>query len=373
MRLAHVAGRGAVSGFGRGRRALVDGVFAGGSALRPRARTAAFAVATGVAAELPAGCVEANGGDADEPLVLAAALAAATEALAEAGEPDRRRLGLVLASTKADLAGIVGDGDGLGSPMRLCERLASRLSLGGERAAVSCACASGLLAVGMAARRLAAGSAERVLVVGVDVLTEFVMAGFAGMHALDAGACRPFDRSRRGISLGEGAGALLLSALPKESLGVAVAGHAGANDACHVTGPDREGTGIGLAALRAIAAAGLAPADLDVLHLHGTGTLANDSTEAIGLARAFGGRTPPAFGSKAQTGHTLGAAGLLELLISAEALDRRSAPANVGLVEPDVDPGLDLVRAARSLPRARAALKVASGFGGVQAAVVLRA
>ena len=149
--------------------------------------------------------------------------------------------------------------------------------------------------------------------------------------------------------------------------------HGGANDACHVTGPDREGKGLALAAARALAQAGADPRDVDVVHLHGTATQANDTTEALGLVSLFGGRTPPAFGSKAQTGHTLGAAGVLETIAAIEALQRGSAPANLGLDDPDVDAGLDLVRAERTLPRARTALKVASGFGGIQAAVVLRA
>ncbi|MBX3464606.1 MAG: hypothetical protein KF830_15665 [Planctomycetes bacterium] len=362
-----VAGRGAVTAFGAGRTSLAEALWAGRSAVRPRHRTAAFAVPTAVAAEFPAGVLPPG-----EPALQAAVLAA-HEALAEAGEPPRADLGLVLASTKADLSGVVGAGEGLGQPWRLAHRLARTLELGGPLLSVSCACASGLVAVAAAARRLAAGECDRMLVVGVDVLHEFVLAGFGSLNALDPAACRPFDRARRGVSLGEGAGALLLTRHSGESLGVAVAGHGGANDACHVTGPDRAGRGLALAAARALALAGVAPADVDVVHLHGTATQANDATEALGLVGLFGGRTPPSFGTKAQTGHTLGAAGVLEALAAIEALQRGTAPANVGLDDPDVDPGLDLVRAERHLPRARCALKVASGFGGIQAAVVLRA
>ena len=107
--------------------------------------------------------------------------------------------------------------------------------------------------------------------------------------------------------------------------------------------------------------------------MHGTATAANDATEAIGLGALFGGRTPPAFGTKGQTGHTLGASGVLETIVTLAALQRARAPANVGLEDSDVDPALDLVRTPRTLVRARHALKVASGFGGVQAATVVRA
>jgi len=370
-RAVHVAGRGAVSGFGAGVATLAARVWGGHSAVRARARTAAFPAPTAVAAEVPAGWLPPGVAEAELPRLLARA--AAREALAEAGSPDPGGIGLVLASTKADLSGVMGAGDGLGSPARLAARLADELALGGVRAVVSTACASGLVALSLAARRIARGEDERLLVVGVDALGAFVLAGFGSLHALDPGPCRPFDLGRRGISLGEGAGALLLSARASDSLGVAIAGHGGANDACDALLPDDGGQGLALAGARALARAGLAAADVDVIHVHGTGTLANDRSEALGLVRLFGGRTAPAFGTKAQTGHTLGAAGVLETVLAIEALRRRIAPPNAGLEEPDVEPRLDLVRDPRPLARARCALKVAGGFGGIQAALVLQA
>jgi len=366
-----VAGRGAVSTFGPHRGDLLEAVFAGTRGVAPRRRTAAFAAPTAVAAELDEATLSHLGGDTD--LAFRCACAAAQEALAEAGDPPRDQVALILASTKADLSGILDAGDGLGLPARLGQRLVHALGLGTLLGAVSCACASGVVALTMAARHIQAGACKRVLVLGVDVLHEFVMAGFGSLNALDPEACRPFDASRRGISLGEAAAALLLTAHEHESIGAALVGAGGANDACHVTGPDRQGAGLARAAARAIAAAGLEPGAIDVVHLHGTATVANDATEAMGLRQVFGGQTPPAFGTKGQTGHTLGAAGILETMIAFEALRRRVAPANAGLVNPDVDAGLDLVRTPRPLARARHALKVASGFGGIQAAVVLRA
>src|SRR5690606_5112186 len=139
----------------------------------------------------------------------------------------------------------------------------------------------------------------------------------------------------------------------------------------HVTGPDREGRGIALAAARALAHAGLEPTAIDLLHPHGTGTVANDTYEAIGLARLFGGRTPPACGTKSQTGDVLGAAGVVETLLAIEALQSGIVLPNIGLETSDVDPGLELVRNPRVLRDARRALKVSSGFGGMQAALVV--
>ena len=367
-RAVFVAGRGAVTTFGAGVGALVDAIWAGRSGVQPRRRTARYDVPTAVAAELPDGLLP-DAPESERPLHLARR--AALEALDEARAADRGAIGLVLASTKADLSGVVGPGEGLGCPARLARRLAGELGLQGVTGVVSTACASGLVALSLAARRIARGEDERLLVVGADALCEFILAGFGSLHALDPGVCRPFDVARRGVSMGEAAGALLLSAHAGESIGVALAGHGGANDACSAILPDDGGEGLALAARRALAAAGLAPREVDLVHAHGTATLANDRSEALGLVSLFGGRTPPVFGTKAQTGHTLGAAGVIETVLAIEALRRAEAPANVGLEESGVEPRLDLVREPRRLPRARCALKVAGGFGGIQAAVVL--
>ena len=380
-RAVHVAGWGAVTGFGPGAEALVQGIWAGASALAPRSRTAGGPVPTEVAAEVPG-----LGDWAHPERALHLAQLAAVEALSRAGGISGQEVPLVLASTKGELTGLgsgaargevlLAEGSGLGSPGHLARRLATRLHSPALLGAVSCACASGVLALALAARRISRGELDRVLVVGVDVLDGFILSGFGGLGALDPSACRPFDRDRRGVSLGDGAAAVLLTAHAEESIGARIVGRGGANDACHVTGPDRVGAGVRLAAERALQHAGLSTGDVDVVHLHGTGTRANDGAEALGLVDLFGGPTPPAFGTKAQTGHTLGAAGVLETCLLIEALRRGVAPPNVGLEHPDVAEHLDLVRSARALIAPvgeRVGLKVSSGFGGIAAALVVAA
>ena len=182
-RSVHVAGRGAISGFGRGLAVLVDEVFGGRTALRPRERTASFVAPTSVAAEIPVAAVGA--GVREVELISHVAAVAGREALDEAGVRGDD-IGLVLATTKADLSGITGEGAGYGSPMRLARSVATRLELARVHAAVSCACASGVIALAMAARRIAAGEVDRVLVIGVDVLNEFILRGFGAMHQQDA-------------------------------------------------------------------------------------------------------------------------------------------------------------------------------------------
>jgi len=366
-----IAGRGAVSGFGLGVKALCDGVFAGQTALQPRLRTGRYEVATTVIGEIPAGLLDPEIAENDLPRHTSRI--ACDEAFDEAGQPNRQRMGLVLATTKADMSGICGDGHGLGSPMYLARQLTNDLGLGLPPSALSCACASGVLGISTAARRIATGECDRMLVIAVDIINEFILKGFGGMGALDPERCRPFDAARRGVSLGDGAAAIVLSANERDSIGIRVAGYAGANDACHVTGPDYEGLGIGLAAKRAVAHAGLTMNDIDLMHLHATGTRANDKSEAIGLGNAWAGfadKTPPAFGSKSQTGHTLGAAGGIESLLAIAGLERHMVPKNVGLETSNCDARLDLPTTARELTRANHALKVASGFGGVQGAAV---
>jgi 3-oxoacyl-(acyl-carrier-protein) synthase len=357
----HVAGRGAFSAFGPGLGALLDGVFAGATALRARKRLAHVESQASVAAEVPGSLAH------ETELPFHMARAAASEALAAARA--RESIAFVLSSTKADMSGITGPGEGLGSPSRLARRLADDLGLGRPRAAVSCACASGLAALALAARWIAGGRAERVLVAGTDALSPFILRGFDSLLALDPGPCRPFDRERRGLSLGEAAGAILLARGGGE---VELAGWGESNDANHITGPSRDGGGLLAAMAQALAVAGTAPGEVDYVHLHGTGTVFNDAMEAVALGRLFEGPTPLASGTKAQTGHTLGAAGVIESLVAIEALRRGMAPGNVGLVESDVDSRVALPRSAARLPRARVALKVAAGFGGINAAAVFR-
>lgn len=371
-RPVYIAGRGAVTGFGRGLAALCDGVFAGESALRERHRTASFRAETTVCGEFPDDALSdptIREGD----LPLRAALLATEEAMAEAGQPDVSKMGVVLATTKGDMSGICGRGTGMGSPIRLGAMVSEALGFGLNPTGLSCACASGVAGITSAARRIASGECDRLAVVASDAVNEFILRGFGGLGALDPGPCRPFDAARRGVSLGDGAGAVVLSAFESESIGIRVSGYGGANDACHVTGPDYDGRGVGLAARRAVAHAGLGLEDIDALQLHATGTRANDSSEAIGLGDLWGevaASTPPAFGSKAQTGHTLGAAGVIESLLAIASLERQTVPANHGLTRSDCDARLNVRGQPQGLKRANHALKVAGGFGGVQSAVV---
>ncbi|HEY3817126.1 MAG TPA: beta-ketoacyl synthase N-terminal-like domain-containing protein [Polyangiaceae bacterium] len=232
------------------------------------------------------------------------------------------------------------------------------------------ACASSVLAIGLAVRCLARGACDVVLAGGFDDVTVFVASGFEALRATTASPPpRPFRLGRDGMSLGEGAAVLAL-ARSQPAARLFVTGFGASSDASHLTAPDREGSGLARAAIAALEEAGRP--EIDLVSPHATATPFNDSAEARAVARALSGQrsVPVMHPFKAQLGHTLGAAGALELLACGDAITRGVLPASAGAgaLDPDAP--------ARLLDRTEtgavgAALKLASAFGGANAALVL--
>ena len=294
--------------------------------------------------------------------------------------PPARR-GLVLSTTKAEIGVLerTARQETCSAPVQrhlfpalLAADLASAHDLAGPVQCVSAACISGVLAIQQGAILILEDKADVVLVVGVDLLSDFVLCGFTTLKSLETNGCRPFDLERKGLSLGEGAGALALArrdALPGPA--IVVSGWGSSNDANHLTGPSRDGSGLALAMNRALHAAGIAPAAIDFVHAHGTGTPFNDAMEGMALRLVFGERVPPFCSSKGLLGHTLGAAGVLETLVCLTAARQQLLPGTPGLRTPDPavpDSVLQVPRPAKSL---RHMLKVNAGFGGTNAALAL--
>jgi 3-oxoacyl-[acyl-carrier-protein] synthase II len=251
--------------------------------------------------------------------------------------------------------------------------VARALGLRGEVVTVSTACTSSAAALVMAADAVRLGEVERALVVGVDALGRFVHAGFDRLGALapDDLAPRPFCADRAGMWLGEAAAAALVT-----RGGAAVARYLGggaAGDGVHMTAPDREGRGLARAAARALAEAGAAPDAVRWVSAHATATRFNDAMEAAGLARVFGARVPPAHGAKPVLGHTLGASGLVEVVLCVEALRRGVRPPTHAPGPPD--PALPHVPVDRApAPMGRGvALSLNSAMAGHNTAVVVGA
>ena len=233
------------------------------------------------------------------------------------------------------------------------------------------ACASSTLAVGLAARWLDRDSCDLVLAGGFDEVTVLVAAGFEVLHATTSTPPpRPFRLGRDGMALGEGAAVLALARTSRREA-VRVLGFGAASDAGHLTAPDRTGLGLARAASAALAEAGVSK--VDIVSAHATATRFNDASEAQAIARVLGaeaGRSVVVHPFKAQIGHTMGAAGALELLACVDAMRRSVLPAAAGAgpIDPDARVRL-LERTAPGTPRI--ALKLSSAFGGSNAALVV--
>jgi 3-oxoacyl-[acyl-carrier-protein] synthase II len=246
---------------------------------------------------------------------------------------------------------------------------------------VSSACASGALALQSALAALRAGEVEVAIAGGADALCLTTYAGFNALRSVDAAPCRPFRRSRGGLSLGEGAGVLVLetaaSARARGATPLAeLAGAAASCDAHHMTAPLPDGNAAARAAREALEEAGLPPEAVDFVNAHGTGTPHNDAAEWAALHRVFGDRAGhvPVEATKALLGHLLGSAGALEAVTTVLGLRTGLLHAVPGDDDVDPDTPVDLVRVRpRRMPEARTALSLNLAFGGANAAVVLTA
>jgi len=260
-------------------------------------------------------------------------------------------------------------------PGGLLEEVHRQLGLTGECINISAACASSTIALAQGAELIASGYTNSVLVCCMDLVTEFVFSGFSSLLALAAGPCRPFDRDRNGLSLGEGAAALLLmngELARQESrshLGT-ILGWGAANDATHITAPARDGCGLRQAVLKALDIAGRHADEIAAVCAHGTGSVYNDLMELNALNQIFGNRRLPIFSIKGSIGHTLGAAGGIEAAVGLRTLSEQMAPPTVGFSNPEIG-AENKVSFQPSTFSGDCLLTTNSGFGGINAALIL--
>ena len=322
--------------------------------------------------------------DIDDPAwflateALQQARAAAGKALASI---PAEKIGLVLSTTKANIEALerVADNRPCSETARrhlradlLAADLAAAHGARGPVQTVSTACVSGLVAISQAAKSIRRGEADAVLVVGVDCLSEFVVAGFTALKALDPQGCRPFDHDRCGLSPGEAGAAVVLL---REDLcaepAIAVRAFGGSNDANHLTGPSRDGSGLAQAIRVALNGAKLSPSEIDFVHAHGTGTGYNDAMESLALKTVFGEACPPVSGAKGMLGHTLGAAGVIETICCVLAMQDDFLPGTPRLSQAAEGTPPGLVREPRPVARLKNVLKLNTGFGGLNGALIL--
>lgn len=247
----------------------------------------------------------------------------------------------------------------------------SYFALTGPSVAVSTACSSSAKVFGNAARMIAAGLCDAALVGGVDSLCLTTLYGFGSLGLLSASPCRPFDAERDGISIGEGAGFVLLEKsdahAPPDAVRLLGIGESG--DAYHMSSPHPDGLGARLAMERALKDAGIAPQAIDYINLHGTGTRSNDATEDKAVFALFGGDAPCS-STKGWTGHTLGACGAIGAIISALAIERGFLPGSVHTRT--IDPSIRVRYLLENRPaRANLVMSNAFGFGGTNCSLVL--
>ena len=251
----------------------------------------------------------------------------------------------------------------------------ARLGLAGTAVNISAAFASGTIALARAAMMIASGRADAVLVCAADLVSEFVFTGFSSLGALSHAPCTPFDRNRRGLSLGEGAAAPLLMSSERAMRDqrdclAKVVGWGAAADATHITAPARDAAGLVASILQALAAAGLAAEEICAVSAHGTGTVYNDMMELTAIDRVFGERRVAVNSVKGAIGHTLGAAGAIEAVLGVLSLSRGILLPTAGFRDPERG------AAGRVSPQPRALkgdvlLTTNSGFGGINAALLI--
>jgi len=258
----------------------------------------------------------------------------------------------------------------------------------GLRGPIRCpvgACATGAQAIGTAMRLIERGDADAVVAGGTDAaILPVVVAAFAAMRALSSRndeperASRPFDLDRDGFVIGEGAGVLVLESLERAAARGArpraeLLGFGEAADAAHPASPAEDAGGARLAMERALADAGLAPAQVDYLNAHATATPAGDRTEAAAVRSVFGAHADrlPVSATKSMTGHLLGAAGAVEAILCVRSLETGVLPPTVNLERPDPACALDHVAPKARESALRVALSNAFGFGGVNASLLL--
>ncbi|MFC2102621.1 beta-ketoacyl synthase N-terminal-like domain-containing protein [Bacteroidota bacterium] len=235
---------------------------------------------------------------------------------------------------------------------------------------ISNACISGIMALMTASRYLGSGMYNHAVVSGGDILSEFVISGFQSFQSISPTPCRPYDAGRDGLSLGEGAGTMVLTTDIEKISGdpVRITGASTSNDANHISGPSRTGEELGLAMHKAMQEASLTPADIGFINAHGTATPFNDEMESKAIAVA-GLVEVPVNSFKGYWGHTLGAAGMIESIASVQALKDQILIRSAGFESLGVTEPIRVI-ADNEERKIKSCLKSASGFGGCNAAII---
>jgi 3-oxoacyl-[acyl-carrier-protein] synthase-1 len=253
-----------------------------------------------------------------------------------------------------------------------CIRAAKALALTPAHTVImSSACASGAAAIDFAKEQLTLGRYTDAIIFGFDTLSEFVVKGFNALNALSSEPARPFDKTRNGLTLGDGAALVHLTYENVSPGDIVICGSGTSNDANHRTGPSRTGDGLHRAITFALDDAHITPNRIAAVKCHGTATNYNDAMEAKALYSTFGESIPPTLSLKGALGHTSGAGSLLEICLSAEFVKCRKIPPTIGFSEHGVDEPVKISASCQHIDNTHI-ICLSAGFGGLNCAVILK-
>jgi len=257
--------------------------------------------------------------------------------------------------------------------------IAKKFKFRGEALLLNNACASGLSAIGHAFRKIRNGYEDFVVAGGYDVMSKFVYAGFNSLQLLTPEKCRPFDKNRSGLVLGEGAGVVVVEELNHAmkrgaTILAEIIGFGQTADAYHLTKPDPQANGAAEAIKTAKEMAGIETEDIDYINAHGTGTLANDSMESTAIISALGecSQKIPVSSTKPMTGHMLGGTGAAEAVFSLISISKNIVPGNLNYETFDAECGLNIVREKMEKKEIKTVMSNSFGFGGSNSSIILR-
>ena len=288
-------------------------------------------------------------------------------------DPADKKTGFILSSTKGNI-GLIENLNGENIPVERislntsARLIADRLGFVQDPLVVSHACISGLLAMITGMRLISSGLYNNLVISGADLISSFIYSGFLSFQAISPTPCRPFDAARDGISLGEAAATVILSAMPSAG-SVQLSGGSVSNDANHISGPSRTGEELWLAISRAMEQADTNSKEIDFISAHGTATRYNDEMEAKAFHLASL-QSVPLNSLKGYYGHTLGAAGILESIVTIHSMKKNMVLPTYGFSIPGTEMPVNVISELKPAVL-RKCLKTASGFGGCNAALVI--
>lgn len=283
-----------------------------------------------------------------------------------------KRCGIIFSTTKGNIDALDNADIDNYYLHNTANKISRTIGIKTEPIVLSNACVSGIMAVSVAKRLIQTEKYDHFVIVGADLFSKFVFSGFQSFQAVSPKPCKPYSKNRDGITLGEAAAAIFITkdkSLLNKS-GYEILGDSSINDANHISGPSRTGEGLFQSVQKAINEAAIKPEDIDMISSHGTATNYNDEMEAQAFSRADLAKTP-LFSLKGFFGHTLGAAGLIETVISLASADENKVPPSFGFDEMGVTIPLNISAQAQS-KTIKTVLKTASGFGGSNTAVIFQ-